>query len=271
MKIYLALLLLLPLSQASNEHGRFNAFEFLKGFLEGLNEKGDINKLVHCIRNVDDIAEKIVHALELIITGDIREIFEGVRLLVESVQEYINTIIPCAKGFHQIIRLFKKLHRLEIRVIFHKIIQNADFYRDLIEKCIDAFRKNEYKLAGKYLGQFLFKLLLCNLHESPDPLKGTGNANFRHYAATAAKAPNQFTLPKAPANAFNVPKEQPGSQPQRVAGNFGNSLGNVGVAQGTGRREQSPQTAGSGLKTGAERASKGYHTQLASPLEKSTL
>eukprot|EP00826_Nyctotherus_ovalis_P011675 TRINITY_DN1303_c0_g1_i1.p1 TRINITY_DN1303_c0_g1~~TRINITY_DN1303_c0_g1_i1.p1 ORF type:complete len:283 (-),score=36.67 TRINITY_DN1303_c0_g1_i1:146-994(-) len=274
MKTYLVLLLLLPLSQASvqpMERGRCDAFEFLKGFLEGLNEKGDINKLIHCIRNIDDIAEKIVRALELIIAGDIREIFEGVRLLVEGVQEYINTIVPCAKGFHQIKRLFKKLQRLEIRVIFHKIIQNAEFYRNLIEKCIDTFRKKEYKLAGKHLGQLLFLLFLSDLpysqaglHDSP--IHQNFTANFRQCAIAAISAISQLRASKALATNLNALKEKLVSLSQCVPESFGKSLANAEITQGSGIPGNSPLIVGGRLNAGAKRVSKGYHSQLANSL-----
>lgn len=168
MKSYFILLFVL-LCHGYHPTGRntIDALEFLKGFLEGLNEKGDIHKLIKCLKNIDIIAEKIAHALELIMTGDIQEMLEGIRLLIEDVQEYINTIRPCAEGFDQIKKLLQHLQKVDMRKLLNKIMQNIDSYVRIITQFIEAFRKQEFKLAGKYLGQFLHKLFLTKI---PSPV-----------------------------------------------------------------------------------------------------
>jgi len=152
--------------QQPKERSSDDPLEFLKGFLEGLNEKGNVNKLVKCLKDIDSTAKRITYALELIITKDPQEMREGIKLLVEAVLEYVNTIKPCAEEFDQIKKLLQKLQKVDIGRILTKILQSFDQYTRIINQCIGAFRKKEFKLAGKYLGQLLNKLFLA---DAPSP------------------------------------------------------------------------------------------------------
>lgn len=197
MKIYFIffLALLAQVHLQSAESTGIDAFEFLEGFLDGLNERGDINQLIKCLRDIDIIAEKIAHALELIMFGDVQEKLEGLKRLIEGVQEYINTLKPCSQGFDQLKKLFNNLQKIDLMKILRKIMQNLDMYGELITRFVEAFRKQEYKLAGKYLGQFLLKLFLTYL-----PLSGFSGSisvnNNKQCADTLVAAIKFFSLLK---------------------------------------------------------------------------
>ena len=147
------------------EEGPDIVVKFLTGFLEGLNEKGDVNKLLHCIKDIDQIIANIIKAIELIATKKLDKIIEGVTLLIETIKTLLNKIKPCAEGFTQIKKLIEAFKKIDIVKIALKILSNPGTFLQDIKMAINGFKTKDYRTAGKGIGNLLFKLFLANCPE----------------------------------------------------------------------------------------------------------
>jgi predicted transcriptional regulator len=141
----------------------FNVFDFLKGFLEGINEKGDINILLRCVKDIEKIVEKIMLALSYIMNKDPINLIKGLTLLFEAVGELLEVIRPCSDGFEQIKKLLEAFKKIDILKLVFKILSNPGPYIQDVVNCIEAFKKGDAYTAGKCLGDFLYRLFLANL------------------------------------------------------------------------------------------------------------
>ena len=135
-------------------------YDFLKGFLEGLNEKGDVNDLLKCLKDVEPIINKIIAAIQLILTMKIENIINGVMQLVQAVTELINLLQPCTKGFEQLEKLIEAIINTDIMKIISKIIANLGKFIEDFTNCIKAFTSGDYEGAGKALGDVFYRLYL---------------------------------------------------------------------------------------------------------------
>ena len=137
--------------------------DFVKGFLEGLNEKGDFKKLLDCIENMEPIILKMIQALQKIMTFNIMDVIEGVKLLIEAVTEFISVLKPCSEGLVQLEKLFDAIISTGIMKIVTKIISNpAPYLKDIMD-CIEAFTKGNMHQCGKDLGDIMYRLYLTDL------------------------------------------------------------------------------------------------------------
>jgi hypothetical protein len=134
--------------------------DFMKGFLEGINEKGDINILLKCAKGFEAIFEKIKSALSYIQNMDLDK---GVTLLIEAYKELLDNIEPCSEGFEQIKKLLEEFKKIDITNIVIKILSDPFPYIQDVTKCIEAFKNEDAYTAGKCLGDFLYRLFLANL------------------------------------------------------------------------------------------------------------
>lgn len=167
MKAFLFLVCLFAFSHAQLDfvmepvdESRF--MDFIKGFMEGLNEQGDINKLVGCIRDADAIIQEIIQALELIKTREIMDIIEGISKLVKAVKKIIEMLQPCSEGFKQFKKLMEALKNFDIQKLVIKILSNIEKIIGLIKDCIAGFKNKDFYAAGKNLGSLLFILFLSD-------------------------------------------------------------------------------------------------------------
>eukprot|EP01022_Parablepharisma_sp_SALTPOND_P014113 TRINITY_DN1899_c0_g1_i1.p2 TRINITY_DN1899_c0_g1~~TRINITY_DN1899_c0_g1_i1.p2 ORF type:complete len:523 (-),score=82.97 TRINITY_DN1899_c0_g1_i1:4803-6371(-) len=134
--------------------------EFLKGLLEGLNEKGDVNKLLKCVKDIEKIIDKIIEAIQYIQHMDPTNLIKGITLLLEAVNELMTVITPCAQGFEQIERLIDAIAHVDIVKLVFKILANpGPFVQDVMD-CVDAFNKGDFHRAGKDIGDLLYRLFL---------------------------------------------------------------------------------------------------------------
>eukprot|EP01022_Parablepharisma_sp_SALTPOND_P014791 TRINITY_DN2052_c0_g1_i1.p4 TRINITY_DN2052_c0_g1~~TRINITY_DN2052_c0_g1_i1.p4 ORF type:complete len:560 (+),score=87.61 TRINITY_DN2052_c0_g1_i1:7838-9517(+) len=135
-------------------------FDFLKGFFEGLNEKGDVNKIIECIHDLEPIMNEIIQALELISHFKFNDVIEGVKLLVQAVTEMMNAIRPCTEGFEQVKKLMDALMHFNIMKIVTKIMTNPGVFLHDVMECIDSFKKGDFHTCGKDLGDIMYRLFL---------------------------------------------------------------------------------------------------------------
>ncbi len=134
--------------------------DFVKGFLEGINESGDINKLVECLQGGEEIMNKIIEALEILLKMNVQDIVKGLVMLMDAVREMSAKFKPCAEGFEQIKKLLEAITNVDIMKIVMKVLSNQSTLLHDILDCIDMFRNGFYEKAGKDLGEILFIIFL---------------------------------------------------------------------------------------------------------------
>ena len=143
----------------AREEDGIDVAEFLKGFLEGINEQGDINELLKCANNIESIINKIIEAFELIKKKTFDSIIAGVGLLIQAVKELLAILKPCSEGFTQIKKLLEALKNISVIKIAMKILAELGTYIQLITDFISAI-SSDPRRAGKDLGTVLYKLFL---------------------------------------------------------------------------------------------------------------
>eukprot|EP01022_Parablepharisma_sp_SALTPOND_P031681 TRINITY_DN8128_c0_g1_i1.p2 TRINITY_DN8128_c0_g1~~TRINITY_DN8128_c0_g1_i1.p2 ORF type:complete len:234 (+),score=19.30 TRINITY_DN8128_c0_g1_i1:226-927(+) len=160
MKLLLAFLLVTAVlaeqqSTLPVEEVNSNAFEFVKGFLEGIGEKGDINKLLHCIKDLEHIFAEIKEALEYLKKMKLPDIIHGLTLLFNAVREFVGMLKPCTEGFEVLKHLISEMIHPNIRKIaMHIIMHPGKFIHDITE-AIACFGKHDYHCAGRHVGGLL--------------------------------------------------------------------------------------------------------------------
>jgi molecular chaperone GrpE (heat shock protein) len=137
--------------------------DFLAGFLEGLNEKGDINELMKCVKNLEQVIDKIMQALEFIKLKDPANIIKGLTLLLQAVTELLNILKPCSDGFEQIKKLLAAFSHIDIIKLAFKILANPGPFIQDVMNCIEFFKSGNLHGAGKNLGDFLYRLFLSGM------------------------------------------------------------------------------------------------------------
>lgn len=135
-------------------------FDFLQGFLEGLNEHGDIHKLLECLKGAEGIFDKIFEALKKILKLDFQSIFEGILMLIAAIKELVKIIEPCSEGFEQLGKLIKAAFNANIIKIVMKIIHHPEPYVHDILDMYEMLTKGQYKKAGFDLGDLLSIIFL---------------------------------------------------------------------------------------------------------------
>ncbi len=135
-------------------------FEFLNGFLEAINESGDINKLLECIKDGETVMNKIMEAFEYIMKMDMENMMKGVQLLIAAVTEMATKFQPCSEGFEQLKKLFSAVLNVDFMKLIAKIMaKSSQLIHDVLD-CVDMFKNGYYKNAGHDLGDILFVLFL---------------------------------------------------------------------------------------------------------------
>jgi len=136
------------------------AIDFVKGFLEGINEKGDINKILECVNDIEPAIAEIIKAVELITHFTIKDLMEGIKLIVQAVQDIMHAIKPCSDSLEQVKKLVHALTNFKLMEIIGKIMKNPSaFLQDFID-CMNSFNKGDFHQAGHDLGDIFFRLFL---------------------------------------------------------------------------------------------------------------
>ncbi len=151
-------LMFLSRFEASN-----NAVEFLKGFLEGIGQGGDINKLLQCLKDLEDVFKKLKEALEHLKKMKLPDIIQGLTILFEAVREFMSMLKPCSEGFDVIKKLIAAIAHPDIRKIaMHILMHPTQFLHD-ITGAIGCFGKGDYHCAGKDIGDLLKLMFLSRV------------------------------------------------------------------------------------------------------------
>lgn len=162
----LGVVLLMPQEVSTSD----NPFvEFIKGFLEGINENGNIESLMKCIKGGEEIMSKIVEAIKLIKTMDPVKVLKGVKDLVEAIKAIMKMLKPCTEGFEQLKKLLNALAHISVQNIVKKIISHPEEIIKYITQAVEGFSKNDFRLFGKAIGQMCSLLFLTSEEELDDP------------------------------------------------------------------------------------------------------
>eukprot|EP00829_Urostomides_striatus_P012408 TRINITY_DN3260_c0_g3_i2.p1 TRINITY_DN3260_c0_g3~~TRINITY_DN3260_c0_g3_i2.p1 ORF type:complete len:181 (+),score=48.81 TRINITY_DN3260_c0_g3_i2:67-609(+) len=153
-------LVFFAVSCRTEENGGERAYDFLKGFLEGIEEKRSMEDLAKCLKDVDIIIDDIVKAFKLLLTFSFSKVVEGVKLLIASVKKFMNMLSPCSQNYTQLRKLWAEILDTDIFDIIHRIMYDPPAFIVLLEKAIKAITKGDYQAFGYNLGRVLFKLYL---------------------------------------------------------------------------------------------------------------
>ena len=138
-------------------------FDFIKGFLEGIGETGNVNKLIECMKGGEDIMKKILTAFQYIVKMDPESVLKGVKLLIDAMKEFLSTLAPCAKGFVQLnLLLLAILNNNPITVAMRIITHAKELEQDILG-FIWNFGMFLFENAGRNLGNFLYLIFLAKL------------------------------------------------------------------------------------------------------------
>ncbi len=155
---------------ATENLGDNKVIDFLRGFLEGLNEKGNVNDLLKCVKDIESILVKVQQAMEYIKKNNTMDLIRGITMLIEAVSALLNTIRPCAEGFEQIKKLFDAIGHIDIIKLVFKVLSEPSRYIEDVKKCINGFNTGDFYTAGKCLGDFLYGLLLSSAAAMKDEI-----------------------------------------------------------------------------------------------------
>ena len=142
--------------------------DFLKGFLKGLNEKGDVKELLKCTVGLEDVMNDIIKAVNLIGTWNFKELMEGFKLLYNAVVTLVNTLKPCCNSFKELTKFMVALMKTNVFQLVLKFLNNPGPYVQDIIFCIQGFIDKKYEAAGKNLGDFLYRLILRESDFNPE-------------------------------------------------------------------------------------------------------
>lgn len=144
------------------------AIEFIKGFLEGIHETKPVEDLLKCLKNIDPIIEKIKKALEYFMKMTFNDILKGLQLLKEAMEDLYKVLQPCLEGFKQIKKLMEALKNVDLVKIVLKILANPLAFINDVKNCIEALKNLNMFVAGKCIGDILYRLFLAReLQSSP--------------------------------------------------------------------------------------------------------
>ena len=135
-------------------------YDFLEGFLEGLNEKGDVNKLLECIKDIGPISLDIMKALQLIAKFNPKDMFYGIVLLIHAIKELTDAMEPCNEGFTQLQKFTNAIKHADIKKLLARIASDPNAFLKDINTCIEAFEEGDYYTFAKALGDMMYKLFL---------------------------------------------------------------------------------------------------------------
>lgn len=139
-----------------------DAKEFLKGFAEPINEKGDINKLVDCISEKSSIIDDAAEGIDLIMKANLRDFLIGLLSLIKAYKGIENIAEPCLKDFARLQQLLSAIRTAESERLLRKVAANPKpFVTDVVD-FVEAVMANRMRRAGKDVGDVLFRLFLAD-------------------------------------------------------------------------------------------------------------
>jgi hypothetical protein len=135
----------------------------VKGLLEGLNVKEDMNKIIKCIDQVPTAVHVLIDAIKKIKEikiHNIKEVVEAIIQIIGALREIVDDILPCAESSEEFKKLIEKFSNIDFNKIFQnlmmKLIKMVPEIMDA-KKCLDELK---WELFGKHVGKAIYILLL---------------------------------------------------------------------------------------------------------------
>lgn len=151
------------------EPDQLDVLAFMRGFIDGLNEKGHVEDLKNCMNGLERIIPQIIEAIKKLQHIDFQhlpDIIQGIMMLIQAVTDLLKILKPCSASLPQLKRLLDIIsHGVDFTKLALKLVSNPGLYIGLVMSAIDAFNKGEWERAGKAIGSILFNLFLTRRFE----------------------------------------------------------------------------------------------------------
>ena len=155
MKIFIALLALVAISFVQAEPRVEKMTEFVAGILEGVNESGDINKLLPCISADDNILVRFKEALDHLHLRNPEELRRGLIMFFEAAKSLLTKLKACMEGFPVLQKLAEALVHPDHMRIINKIMTHFSQFITDVTKARTCFTESHYHCAGESIGDIL--------------------------------------------------------------------------------------------------------------------
>ena len=162
MKRFIALLAFFAISFVQATPTAEKMVEFVTGIVEGIEESGDINKLLPCTTAGDEILEEFKEAISCLHLRDPTEIMRGVFLFIEASTDLMTKLRSCMEGFTVLQELDDALLNIDPRKVFYRVITRfSEFIYD-IQRASSFFNAEDYHGAGDSIGSLLRIMFLVS-------------------------------------------------------------------------------------------------------------
>lgn len=142
---------------SSHEENTETVLDFLKGFFDGVNQKGILDNTVKCILGSKPLIEEYVKIWELIKNFDISKINQLISLVIETVKKTVTYVYGCEGAINEIKSIITKILSINFINLLYKIFTDINTIIKIITEIFNT--KDHYEL-GKVIGSLLYKLLL---------------------------------------------------------------------------------------------------------------
>ena len=160
MKLLLAILLLLAFCSAETISTPEtdivgDPVDFLRGLLDGLGVKEDIEKLKKCLKDVEKLIDELKIALQYLKKMDPADLKKGLELMFSALMEFLANMKACADSGSVIYKLIHLITNANIlSIVTHILMHPVAFVAD-IEQAIAGFARGDLYTAGKSIGDML--------------------------------------------------------------------------------------------------------------------
>jgi len=138
---------------------------FTQGFLEGIGEKENVEKLKDCLKNGDRVMDNYHRSLNISRIISFKHLFQGVSLMVNNTKTFLNNLRPCAKDFQRIFLLMKGIESTDLKKLIENLIKVPEIFRRHVFNALSCYKKNDSKCIGKELGAILRSLFIPRILE----------------------------------------------------------------------------------------------------------
>ena len=138
-----------------------NEEEFIKGYLEGLDERKDYTDLLPCSGGVEGVANAMYTAYAWMRPLTIVTIPVGITNLFTGIRALLNVLRPCSAEYKQLHVLETKMNTIHPNILVIKIMANTKFWGDLISQAVRAYQLGSSSEMGKAFAHMPFQLLMA--------------------------------------------------------------------------------------------------------------
>ena len=135
----------------------------VKGLLEGLNIKQDMNKIIQCIDHVPAAVHVLIEAIKKIKNLDIHNILQIVEAIIQTIgalREIVDDILPCAESSEELKKLIDKFTHIDFDKIFQQLLMKLIKIVPEIMDAKKAIDEKRWEDFGKKVGKSIYILLL---------------------------------------------------------------------------------------------------------------